>query len=89
MSVEARKAGHQAVLRLLRLMADEADSPTGYYAVPELGKRTRLGHLPPVDVLVQRLRQEGYAASRTHFETAGFKTTAPYPIIQRIAQQLQ
>jgi tRNA (guanine26-N2/guanine27-N2)-dimethyltransferase len=89
MSVEARKAGHQAVLRLLRLMADEADSPTGYYAVPELGKRSRLGHLPPVDVLVQRLRQEGYAASRTHFETAGFKTTAPYPIIQRIAQQLQ
>jgi len=42
-----------------------------------------------VDALVQRLRQAGYAASRTHFETAGFKTSAPYPIIQHIAEQLQ
>jgi len=89
LSVEARKAEHQAVLRLLRLMADEADSPAGYYAAPELGKRSHLSRLPPVDMLVQQLRQEGYAASRTHFETAGFKTNAPYPVIQRIAQQLQ
>lgn len=89
MSVEARKAGHQAVLRLLRLMTDEADSPAGYYAAPELGKRAHLRRLPPVDSLVQQLRQEGYTASRTHFETAGFKTNAPYPVIQGIAQQLQ
>lgn len=88
MSVEARKAGHQAVLRLLRLMTDEADSPAGYYAVPELGKRARLGHLPPVEALVQQLRREGYVASRTHFETAGFKTNAPYPVIQHIAREL-
>ncbi|MCS6831668.1 MAG: hypothetical protein RMM08_11965 [Armatimonadota bacterium] len=88
-SVAARKAGHQAVLRLLRLMIDEVDSPAGYYAAPELGKRAHLRRLPPVDGLVQQLRQEGYIASRTHFETAGFKTNAPYPVIQRIAGQLQ
>lgn len=89
MSVEARKAGHQSALRLLRLMIDEADSPAGYYAAPELGKRAHLRRLPPVDALIQHLRLQGYPASRTHFETAGFKTTAPYPVIQRIAQQMQ
>jgi len=89
MSIEARKAGNQTALRFLRLMSDEADSAVGYYAVPELGKRTRLSRLPSVDTLVQRLRQEGYRASRTHFETAAFKTNAPYPVIQRIALQLQ
>ncbi|MGQ9881257.1 MAG: hypothetical protein ACUVSV_10415 [Armatimonadota bacterium] len=89
MSVEARKSGHQTILRLLRLMADEADAPAGYYAMSELGKRTHLSHLPPVDTLIQRLRQKGYEASRTHFETSAFKTNAPYPIVQLIAQQLQ
>ncbi len=89
MSMEARKAGHQAVLRLLRLMTDETDSPAGYYAAPDLGKRTHLSRLPPVDALVQRLRQEGYVASRTHFETSAFKTSAPYPLIQQIALQMQ
>ncbi|MEJ5250500.1 MAG: methyltransferase [Chthonomonadetes bacterium] len=89
MSVEARKAGYQAVLRQLRLMVDEASSPAGYYCAAELGKRTHLSHLPPVDALIQRLRQAGYEASRTHFETAAFKTNAPYPVIQQIAQQLQ
>lgn len=88
MSVEARRAGHPVALRYLRWMTEEADSPAGYYAVAELGRRTRLSHLPPIDGLVQRLRQEGYVASRTHFETAGFKTNAPYPVIQRIAQYL-
>lgn len=89
MSVEARKAYYQAVLRQLRLMVDEASSPAGYYCASELGKRTHLSHLPPVDALIQRLRQAGYEASRTHFETAAFKTNAPYPIVQQIAQQLQ
>lgn len=89
MSVEARKMGHAAALRLLRLMLDEADSPAGYYAAPELGKRARLKRLPPVDALIRQLRQEGYFASRTHFETAGFKTNAPYPVVQRLAEQLQ
>ncbi|MCS6948893.1 MAG: hypothetical protein RMM06_03390 [Armatimonadota bacterium] len=89
MSVEARQAGHQTALRLLRLMVDEADSPAGYYAAPELGKRTHLKRLPPVDALIQRLRLEGYLASRTHFETASLKTNAPYPVLQQIAEQLQ
>lgn len=89
MSMEARKAGHQPILRLLHLMTDEANSPAGYYTASELGKRTRLRRLPPVDVLVQYLRQQGFEASRTHFETSAFKTNAPYPVIQQIAQQLQ
>ncbi len=89
MSVEARKAGQQSVLRYLHLMTDEVDSPAGYYAASELGKRTHLKQLPPVDAMVQRLRQEGFTASRTHFEPSAFKTNAPYPFVQRIAQQMQ
>lgn len=88
MYTEARRREVQPAVRVLRLMVDEADSPAGYYALPELGTRARLKQLPPVETVVQRLRQEGYYASRTHFETAGVKTNAPYPTLQRIVAQI-
>jgi tRNA (guanine26-N2/guanine27-N2)-dimethyltransferase len=64
----ARRCG-----KMLDLWREEAASPPLFFKVDELAKRTK--HAPPkLTDLIERVRAEGHAASRTHFDPKGIKT---------------
>jgi tRNA (guanine26-N2/guanine27-N2)-dimethyltransferase len=59
--------------KMLGLWREEATSPPLFYRVDEMAKRTK--HAPPkLSDLVDRVREEGAVASRTHFDPKGIKT---------------
>jgi tRNA (guanine26-N2/guanine27-N2)-dimethyltransferase len=61
-------------IRILEMMYDEIDSPL-YYSIP---KTTRKMHIPSVSPLlvIEKLRKNGFSASRTHFDNSSVKTDA-------------
>jgi tRNA (guanine26-N2/guanine27-N2)-dimethyltransferase len=76
-----------ALWRLLDRLEEEADAPAFFYTVE--GLASALGHsMPPLEGLLACLREQGYAATRTHFSPTGFKTTAPWDVITAAAAGL-
>lgn len=69
------KLKHQELLMLGRCV-EEAEGPPTFYELNELARRAKAS--PPKIVLVlERIREKGYFASRTHFSNTGFRTDAP------------
>ncbi|MBP0000638.1 MAG: tRNA (guanine-N1)-methyltransferase [Cyanobacteria bacterium SID2] len=62
-------------VKLLDVMAEEADLPPYFYKLGILGKRFR-GDIPPRDELIRRLLDRGYRTGRTHIEAQAIKTEA-------------
>ncbi|XP_042381482.1 tRNA (guanine(26)-N(2)/guanine(27)-N(2))-dimethyltransferase-like [Zingiber officinale] len=64
--------------KLLNQMIEEGDPrlPPGYIKVDEIGRRGKMNS-PPVMTLINILRKEGYAASRSHIAPNGIKTNCP------------
>jgi tRNA (guanine26-N2/guanine27-N2)-dimethyltransferase len=65
--------------KLLEACRDEL-ATVGFYDYHVLAKR--LGCSPPhIGLVLERIRLQGYAASRTHFSGYGIKTTAPLQVV--------
>ncbi len=65
---------------------DEASAPPLFYKLDELAKRTK--HSPPkLQAMVERMREEGFAASRTHYDPKGLKTDAPVEDLLRLFRE--
>jgi tRNA G26 N,N-dimethylase Trm1 len=64
-------------------MREEVNEPAFYYKMDTLAK---LFHVepPPVDRMIVSLKRAGYQASRTHFESNGFRTTASVDDLTRL-----
>lgn len=61
--------------RLVSLLSEEADAPPWYYTVDEFTRRSRK-NAPTAARIIERLRQDGHVAVRTHFTPRGVKTDA-------------
>lgn len=61
---------------LLQTLRDEAEGPPLYYSTNLTASRAKTGP-PPIREFVEALRDEGYAATRTHFDPEAVKTDAP------------
>lgn len=61
--------------RLLDRLVEEADGPPLFRLASRYAPSG--GGLPPMDALTERLRGEGFRASRTHYHPAGIRTDAP------------
>ncbi len=61
--------------KLLDLWLEEADSPPLFYDVNEIASLTKT-HALPIRSIIGKLKENGFAASRTHFSPTGFKTDA-------------
>ena len=61
--------------RLLDRLAEEADGPPLFRMASRYAASG--GGLPPMDALIERLRGEGFRASRTHYHPTGIRTDAP------------
>lgn len=80
-------AEERQITKLLNLLRGEAEAPQTYYVTDHLGRR--LGKpLPPLDKVLSELRSRGYASSRTHFHSRGFKTEAPSDVVLKVVGSL-
>ncbi len=69
--------------RTLEIWKEEAVAPPLYYASDEIAKALKLSP-PPLQIIIQKLRDEGYKATRTHFAPAAFKTDADIEVIKKV-----
>jgi len=63
-------------LRMLGTLAEEVEAPPFFYDSHALARRWSLSP-PRLGRLLEKLRERGYLAVRTHFSPTGFRTDAP------------
>jgi len=63
----------EKIAKILALITEESDAPPTYYVVDELSDVLNLP-VPPVKLVVDSLRKEGFEACLTHFNTRGIKS---------------
>jgi len=72
--------------KLLTLCGEELDT-SSFYDYHRLSRTWKVSP-PAIDVVISRLREDGYAASRTHYTGTGLKTDAPLEAIHRVLRPL-
>lgn len=75
------------ILKTLTLVQDEAWAPITYYAVDKICDKLNLP-VPPQKKVLDKLREEGFQAALTHFNSRGFRTDAPTTTIKEIVTNL-
>ena len=67
------------LLRLLSALLEEASACQRciYYRLPSLASKAKIGHLPKITQVIERLRSAGYPVARTHFDPMGIRSPAP------------
>ncbi len=73
--------------RLLHRLQEEAAMPPFFVTTDELAKHGRVSP-PKLDRFVEALRDEGFRATRTHFDPRGVKTNAAYGDVLRVFRTL-
>ncbi len=68
----------EEIAEMLSMMENEVGMPPYYYNIHAICKIRRLGQLPPMEKIMERLRKKGYKAHRTHFSDVSIKSDAPY-----------
>jgi tRNA (guanine26-N2/guanine27-N2)-dimethyltransferase len=66
--------------KLLGLLSAEVDAPF-YFDVHKLAKTIRVSPVG-IETIIERLREDGFAALRTHFTPVGVKTDAPIDVVK-------
>lgn len=75
--------------KLLKQMIDEShpNLPSGYIELDEISKRGKINS-PPINTIIDSLRKEGYAVSRSHIKPNAIKTNCPMSACIQIARDL-
>ena len=63
---------------MMDIMENEVGMPPYYYNVHAICKIKKLGRIPNMNELLEKLKSKGYRATRTHFSDISIKTDAPY-----------
>jgi tRNA (guanine26-N2/guanine27-N2)-dimethyltransferase len=75
------------ITKLLALAKDEAEAPATYYVLDKISDKLALP-VPSVDAMLQILRDSGFQAFPTHFNSRGIRTEAPALTVQKLLQKL-
>lgn len=62
---------------LLRVLINECGYPPFYYDIHKLSSIVKVSP-PPIDMIIRRLRENGYRATRTHFSNYGVKSDCSF-----------
>jgi tRNA G26 N,N-dimethylase Trm1 len=65
----------ERIRKILALVKSEAEAPITYYVIDKLCSALDLP-VPPTKKVVDLLREEGFKAFLTHFDSKGIRTTA-------------
>lgn len=86
--IEGRSFRQQKKLqKMLVLIHDEAEAPVTYFAVDKICDKLNLP-VPPQKQVLGRLKEQGFQAVLTHFNSRGFRTDAPVNVITEVIVQL-
>jgi tRNA (guanine26-N2/guanine27-N2)-dimethyltransferase len=75
------------ITKLLTLTNNEAAAPAAYYVIDKLGGKLKLP-APSVQVVLTALKDGGFQAVPTHFNTRGIKTDAPALAMHKILREI-
>jgi tRNA (guanine26-N2/guanine27-N2)-dimethyltransferase len=75
------------ISKTLALTKQEADAPVTYYVLDAICDRLALP-VPSVNALLQALRQKGFQAVRTHFNSKGIKTDASATVMSGLMREV-
>jgi tRNA (guanine26-N2/guanine27-N2)-dimethyltransferase len=75
------------ILKTISLVHDEAEAPVTYYAVDKICDKLNLP-VPPQKKVLDKLKEEGFQAVLTHFNSRGFRTDAPASVVKEIVTKL-
>ncbi len=71
------------ISKILQFAIDEIDMPVSYYDIHKLSQKLKLQSVPKMDIVLNKIRQVGYRASRTHFEFTSIKTNMKIDVIKK------
>lgn len=74
---------NRRIKKLMNLLIEECEMPATYFLVDRICSRLKISP-PPISYIIEKLKEMGYKASRTHFNSKGLKTEAPMKIIAEI-----
>ncbi|HLN89754.1 MAG TPA: hypothetical protein VK253_06780, partial [Candidatus Binatia bacterium] len=75
------------ITKLLSLTRNEATTPPTYYVIDKLSGKLKLPP-PSVPEFLTALKDSGYQALPTHFNTRGIKTDAPALIMHNLLKDI-
>ncbi|RLI12141.1 tRNA (guanine(10)-N(2))-dimethyltransferase, partial [Candidatus Bathyarchaeota archaeon] len=73
--------------KVLELVVEEAGGPPTYFSLPVLCDVLDVS-VPPVREVVKELRERGWRATRTHFDTQAVRTDAPASEVAEVVKEL-
>jgi tRNA (guanine26-N2/guanine27-N2)-dimethyltransferase len=73
----------EKINKMLLLWQDEAEAPGLYYDISDLSSRFKMSP-PKMDNTFNALKNNGYLATRTHFDPQGFRTDAEIKDLKKI-----
>ena len=86
--VAGRNLGQKKkILRLLSLVKNEAEAPITYYAIGKICDKLNL-RIPRLIKTMDELREAGFQAVPTHFNSRGIRTDAPAKTVKEIITRL-
>jgi tRNA (guanine26-N2/guanine27-N2)-dimethyltransferase len=85
---EERKLRNQRrILKFLSLIENEIDAPATYYVIDKICDRLNLS-VPALAETIEALREAGFQATRTHFNSKAFRTNAPAEVVKDTVARL-
>ncbi len=75
------------ITKLLTLIKNEGNLPPSYYVIDKLSGKLKLPS-PSIQAVLTLLKQYGFQATLTHFNTRGIKTDAPALIMHKILREI-
>ena len=74
------------IAKLLAVAKDEAEAPATYYVIDKISSKLS-STVPSVSAMLQSLRDRGFQAVPTHFNSRGFRTDAPALTVQELLRK--
>jgi tRNA (guanine26-N2/guanine27-N2)-dimethyltransferase len=75
------------IAKLLALTKEEASAPMTYFVVDKLSGKLGLPS-PSIQAFINSLRERGYQAVQTHFNTRGIRTNAPALTLHKLLKEV-
>ncbi len=75
------------LLKMISLIKNEAEAPLTYYAVDKICDKLNLP-IPALKEVMDGVREAGFQAAPTHFNSRGFRTTAPAKVVKEVIADL-
>jgi tRNA (guanine26-N2/guanine27-N2)-dimethyltransferase len=74
------------IAKLLALVREEAEAPALYYVLDKVSNKLQLP-VPSVAEMLRSLRDNGFRAAATHFNSRGIRTDAPTLVMQNLLRK--